>query len=199
MYDALTGRFTFPCPARGEARVTLSAFRQLERLPGAAHPAVFQVLFACGCGEEHEGLVTHDELDWAPLGLRGGRLLQPDDRAARPLRGRARRDSPRAGSRRGVAVELLLLPGGAPAARLPVLLLPARAGRRLARPRRPLPGLPRGLGQPRLARARRPAVPQRPGGRSGGARLQRRRRRAVEDFRAELYSALVRPRVACTL
>ena len=72
MYDALTGRFTFPCPSRGEARVTLSAFRQLERLPGAAHPAVFQVLFACGCGEEHEGLVTHDDLDWAPLGLRGG-------------------------------------------------------------------------------------------------------------------------------
>jgi hypothetical protein len=72
MYDALTGRFTFPCPARGEARVTLSAFRQLERLPGAAHPAVFQVLFECGCGEEHEGLVTHDDLDWAPLGLQGG-------------------------------------------------------------------------------------------------------------------------------
>src|SRR2546428_6237201 len=72
MYDALTGRFTFPCPARGEARVTLSAFRQLERLPGAAHPAVFQVLFACSCGEEHEGLVTHDDLDWAPLGLQGG-------------------------------------------------------------------------------------------------------------------------------
>jgi hypothetical protein len=30
------------------------------------------VLFACGCGEEHEGLVTHDDLDWAPLGLQGG-------------------------------------------------------------------------------------------------------------------------------
>jgi hypothetical protein len=72
MYDALTGRFTFACPARGEARVTLSAFRQLERLPGAAHPAVFQVRFECGCGQEHEGLVTHDDLDWAPLGLRGG-------------------------------------------------------------------------------------------------------------------------------
>ncbi len=72
MYDALTGRFTFPCPARGETRVTLSDFRQLERLPGAAHPSVFHVLFACGCGEEHEGLVTHDDLDWGPLGLQGG-------------------------------------------------------------------------------------------------------------------------------
>jgi hypothetical protein len=72
MYDALTGRFTFACPARGEARVALSAFRQLERLPGAAHPAVFRVVFACACGEEHEGLVSHDDLDWAPLGLQGG-------------------------------------------------------------------------------------------------------------------------------
>src|SRR5712691_7672654 len=71
MYDALTGRFTFACPSRGEAHVTLSAFRELERLPGASHPAVFRVLFACGCGEEHEGLVSHDELDWAPLGLQG--------------------------------------------------------------------------------------------------------------------------------
>ena len=72
MYDALTGRFTFACPAHGEAHVTLSAFRELRRLPGAAHPAVYRVLFACGCGEEHEGLVSHDDLDWAPLGLRGG-------------------------------------------------------------------------------------------------------------------------------
>jgi hypothetical protein len=72
MYDALTGRFTFACPSRGEARVTLSAFRELERLPGAVHPAVYRVLFACSCGEEHDGLVSHDDLDWAPLGLRGG-------------------------------------------------------------------------------------------------------------------------------
>jgi hypothetical protein len=72
MYDALTGRFTFACPARGEAHVTLSAFRELERLPGAAHPAVYRVLFECGCGGEHEGLVSHDDLDWAPLGLQGG-------------------------------------------------------------------------------------------------------------------------------
>ena len=27
MYDALTGRFTFACPVRGETRVVLSAFR----------------------------------------------------------------------------------------------------------------------------------------------------------------------------
>ena len=47
--------------------MTLSRFRVLERLPGAAHPAVFKVTFACDCGGEHEGLVTHEELDSAPL------------------------------------------------------------------------------------------------------------------------------------
>jgi hypothetical protein len=75
MYDALTGLYGFACPTRGEARVSLSAFRRIERLPGAAHPSVYRVLFACGCGEEHEGLVSHDELDWAPLGLGGAGFL----------------------------------------------------------------------------------------------------------------------------
>jgi len=67
MYDGLTGRYTFPCPSRGEVRVPLSDFRALDRLPGPGHPAVYRVTFACACGEDHDGLVTHDELDWAPL------------------------------------------------------------------------------------------------------------------------------------
>jgi hypothetical protein len=67
MYDGLTGRYTFSCPVRGEVRLPLSDFRVLERLPGASHPAVYKITFACSCGEDHEGLVTHDELDWAPL------------------------------------------------------------------------------------------------------------------------------------
>jgi hypothetical protein len=67
MYDGLTGRYRFPCPVRGEVRLPLSSFRVLERLPGATHPAVYKVTFACACGDDHEGLVTHDELDWAPL------------------------------------------------------------------------------------------------------------------------------------
>ncbi len=75
MYDALTSRYTFSCPARGQARVGLSAFRELDRLPGAAHPAVFRVRFSCGCGDDHVGLVAHDELDWAPLGLQEGMFL----------------------------------------------------------------------------------------------------------------------------
>jgi hypothetical protein len=75
VYDALTSRYTFSCPARGESRVSLSAFRELERLPGTAHPAVFRVRFACPCGEHHLGLVPHAELDWAPLGLGEGVFL----------------------------------------------------------------------------------------------------------------------------
>jgi hypothetical protein len=75
MYDALTARYTFSCPHQEHAHVALSAFRRLERLPGAAHPAVFEVLFACGCGDEHPGLVGHDDLDWAPLGGAAGRFV----------------------------------------------------------------------------------------------------------------------------
>ena len=75
VYDGLTTRYTFACPASGEARVTLSAFRRVERLAGASHPAVYRVSFACPCGDEHPGLVTHDELDWAPLGLSDGVFL----------------------------------------------------------------------------------------------------------------------------
>ena len=55
--------------------MTLSAFRQLERLPGAAHPAVYRIVFECSCGGRHEGLVSHDDLDWAPLGLSAGSFV----------------------------------------------------------------------------------------------------------------------------
>ena len=75
MYDQLTGRYTFSCPARGEVRVTLSRFRIFEQLPGAEHPAVYKITFACDCGAEHDGLVTHEELDWAPLAGAGPAFL----------------------------------------------------------------------------------------------------------------------------
>lgn len=67
--DALTGTFRLPCPVRGTAQVRLSSFRLIDRLPGVAHPALYQVVFACGCGDEHVALVAHDDLDRAPLGL----------------------------------------------------------------------------------------------------------------------------------
>jgi len=68
MYDPLTTRYSFACPHGRGASVPLSSFRLLERLPGPQHPAVYSVVFACRCGDEHPGLVSHDELDWAPLG-----------------------------------------------------------------------------------------------------------------------------------
>jgi hypothetical protein len=72
MYDTLTTSYTFACPIHGETHVRLSRFRRLQELPGAHSPSVFRVEFACGCGGEHPGLVTHDDLDWAPLGLHDG-------------------------------------------------------------------------------------------------------------------------------
>jgi hypothetical protein len=68
MYDALSAAYTFRCPSRGRVRVRLSAFRTLERLPGATHPAIYRVEYACPCGSEHVGLVSHEELDWEPIG-----------------------------------------------------------------------------------------------------------------------------------
>ena len=75
MYDALTARYTFGCPDRGESSVPLSSFRRLERLEGTSHPVVYRIAFDCPCGEEHPGLVAHDELDWAPLGLGAGSFV----------------------------------------------------------------------------------------------------------------------------
>jgi hypothetical protein len=71
-------------------RVRLSAFRTIERLPGASHPAVYDVSFSCRCGGSHESLLTHDDLDWAPLApvptsfynVMTGRLEQAADELA---------------------------------------------------------------------------------------------------------------------
>ena len=68
MYDPLTSTYSFSCPHGRTAHVPLSAFRRLERLPGAVHPAVYRIQFACRCGCEHPGLIAHDDLDWAHLG-----------------------------------------------------------------------------------------------------------------------------------
>ena len=69
MYDALTTSYRLSCPRHGATSVRLSRFRLVDQLPGAQHPAVYRIVFACGCGDEHPGLVSHDDLDWAPLGL----------------------------------------------------------------------------------------------------------------------------------
>jgi hypothetical protein len=85
MYDVLTSRYTFSCPRQGQSRVSLSAFRTLEPLAGTSHPVVYRVRFACGCGDEHDGLVSHDELDCAPLGLGGGTFLNLMTSRVEPL------------------------------------------------------------------------------------------------------------------
>lgn len=68
MYDALTSRYSFACPHGSKAFVPLSSFRSLTRLPGPEHPVVYEIDFACGCGERHRGLVTQADLDWGHLG-----------------------------------------------------------------------------------------------------------------------------------
>src|SRR3954452_14490417 len=69
MYDTLTTSYTFNCPIHGDTHVRLSRFRRLEQLPGTQRPTVFRVEFACRCGEDHPGRVTHVDVDWAPWGL----------------------------------------------------------------------------------------------------------------------------------
>ena len=70
MYDVLRASYRFHCPHRpqgGLRSVALSRFRSLERLPGAAHPAVFRVVYRCDCGDDHVGLLAHDDLDYGPI------------------------------------------------------------------------------------------------------------------------------------
>ena len=67
--DALKGMYRLPCPTRGMSGVRLSAFREIDRVRGTAHPSVFRIVFLCSCGEEHVALIGHDTLDRALLGL----------------------------------------------------------------------------------------------------------------------------------
>lgn len=70
MFDQLRNRYALRCPETGDqAWVPVSAFRTIRRLRGATRPAVFRVAFDCAtCGGRHESLVSHDALDWEPLG-----------------------------------------------------------------------------------------------------------------------------------
>lgn len=69
MFDQLRNRYSLRCPSTDESVwVPVSAFRTIRRLRGATSPAVFRVAFDCPCGLRHESLVSHDALDWQPLG-----------------------------------------------------------------------------------------------------------------------------------
>ena len=73
MYDPLRAEYRMRCLERdpsGERRygVTLSQFVSVSRLAGAQHPAVYRVQHECtACGGVHDALLTHDELDHAPV------------------------------------------------------------------------------------------------------------------------------------
>lgn len=69
MFDQLRNRYSLRCPATDESVwIPVSAFRTIRRFRGATSPAVFRVAFDCECGTQHESLVSHDRLDWEPLG-----------------------------------------------------------------------------------------------------------------------------------
>ena len=68
VYDALTSRYSLSCPHGPSSPLPLSSFRSLTRLPGPEHPVVYEIDFACCCGERHPALVTQADLDWAHLG-----------------------------------------------------------------------------------------------------------------------------------
>jgi hypothetical protein len=73
MYDPLRAEYRMRCLERdpaGQRRygVTLSQFVSVARLPGAQHPAVYRVQHDCpACEGSHAALLTHDELDHAPV------------------------------------------------------------------------------------------------------------------------------------
>lgn len=69
MFDQFRNQYSLRCPSLQEnVWVSVSKFRRIRRLRGASAPAVFRVEFECECSNIHETLVSHDNLDWAPLG-----------------------------------------------------------------------------------------------------------------------------------
>ena len=92
MFDALRNRFRFTCPVRDRAvERPLSAFREIDRLPGPAHPPAYRVRYACtACGGEHAALVSEYELDCAavaPAGDAGGTFLNLQTGRREPVAG----------------------------------------------------------------------------------------------------------------
>ena len=131
MYDALTARYTFACPRAGRAHVALSSFRLLERLPGAAHPAVYRVRFACGAATSTSASSPTTTSTGRRSGVSGGAFLDLMTSRTRDAADELLDVAPRRTARRGVAVELLLLPGGPAAAGLSVVV--RRRARRASR------------------------------------------------------------------
>jgi hypothetical protein len=154
--DALTGTYHLPCPTGGSARVRLSSFREIERLPGPSHPALYRVVFACACGGEHVALVGHDALDWAPLGLDEGITYVNLMTSRRDDLGASSPGSRRRGSEEGEWPWCFFCHRRVHAARDALVVPIARtASRDRRRRRRPVPGVRLDLHQSGDSAARR--------------------------------------------
>ena len=71
MYDVLRASYRFHCPGArtgGFAPVPLSRFRRIERLPRRRASGRLPRAYRCECGDDHVGLVSHDDLDYRPIG-----------------------------------------------------------------------------------------------------------------------------------
>ena len=105
----------------------LSRFRRVQRLPGPAHPAVYDVAFSCRVRRRARRPRHARRARLGPR--RRGRpgLLQRDDGSPRVHIRRARRAGGEQHQARTLALVLLLLLGGAATARLPVRVPPGGA------------------------------------------------------------------------
>ena len=185
-------------PASGEARVPLSSFRTLERLPGAvASGRVSASSSPAGAARSIRAHLRTTTSTGAPLGL--GERPDVPERADRPRRLRRPRSSADLAATRIGAGEwpwsffCYLEDGPRPmtpsafARRSPA----ARAEDAFAR-RGSLPRLLDGVGQPRLAASMSTSRSGTTRASGRGSRLRRDAVRALADFRAELESAQLR-------
>ena len=90
MYDALTTRYTLRARSGGDPRAAVRVPRP-RPAPGAGHPAVFQVVFDCPCGDGAPGARVGRRARLGAARTQRRALPEPDDR---PLRGRRPRSSP---------------------------------------------------------------------------------------------------------
>jgi hypothetical protein len=68
-YDTIQVGWSLACVEQARRIVVrLDAFRELEELPGAVHPALFRVAYRCpACRGRHLALIAGGDLDVAPL------------------------------------------------------------------------------------------------------------------------------------
>ena len=122
-----------PVPARGEAQVLLSAFRTHRAAAGRGAPGRLpRRASTAAAASEHDGLVTHDELDWAPLGLGAGEFLNLMTARLDPVAPSSASSPPRTSERGEWPWSFFCYPEERPRPVFPSLVHAARAGHRTA-------------------------------------------------------------------